>query len=409
MSASGDEKGAGVPFGTGRGVPNQGAPTEMQTSDGGTGGSQKAALPGGSGRIEWFDYAKGICILLVVMLHSTLGVGEAFAARGFAPEGFMHWIVAYAKPFRMPDFFMLSGLFLAYAIGRGWMHYLDKKVVHFLYFYIIWTVILATLKTTAKSGLDAEALGSVFLDAIVSPYVTLWFIYILPIYFVVTKLLRPLPAWALLGGAVLLKTIPIHTGWTAIDDFAVEYYVFFLGGYLLAPYIFKAAEWASNNVAQSLALIAGWAVLNGVMAFTPSPFAHWETLADLPLVSIAIGGLGATAIILIASLLSKFDPMPFIRFCGANSIVLYISFTLPMGFTRILLLKTGVVTDTGLAAMIVWMVACVAPLLVYMVLRHTPLRMLYERPAWAQLPYKAKSRSMAPSLAATAPHMAGRN
>ena len=65
-----------------------------------------------AGHIAWFDYAKGICIMLVVMMHSTLGVGEAFAARGLAPEGFMHWVVAYAKPFRMPDFFMLAGLFL---------------------------------------------------------------------------------------------------------------------------------------------------------------------------------------------------------------------------------------------------------------------------------------------------------
>lgn len=26
-------------------------------------------------RIPWVDYAKGICIILVVMMHSTLGVG----------------------------------------------------------------------------------------------------------------------------------------------------------------------------------------------------------------------------------------------------------------------------------------------------------------------------------------------
>ena len=110
----------------------------------------------GGTHVAWFDYAKGICIILVVMMHSTLGVGEAFAAKGLAPEGFMHWIVAYAKPFRMPDFFMLAGLFLSYAIGRGWLHYLDKKVVHFAYFYIIWTVILATIKTAATSGLDAQ-------------------------------------------------------------------------------------------------------------------------------------------------------------------------------------------------------------------------------------------------------------
>jgi uncharacterized membrane protein YcfT len=29
------------------------------------------------GRIDWVDYAKGICIVFVVMMHSTLGVEAA--------------------------------------------------------------------------------------------------------------------------------------------------------------------------------------------------------------------------------------------------------------------------------------------------------------------------------------------
>ena len=63
--------------------------------------------PGGR-RVDWVDYAKGICIVMVVMMHSVLGV-EAAAGQ----TGFMHALVAFAKPFRMPDFFLISGLFLA--------------------------------------------------------------------------------------------------------------------------------------------------------------------------------------------------------------------------------------------------------------------------------------------------------
>src|SRR5271169_5382624 len=58
-------------------------------------------------RVDWVDYAKGFCIVMVVMMHSTLGVGQAAGH-----EGYMHVLVAFAKPFRMPDFFMISGLFL---------------------------------------------------------------------------------------------------------------------------------------------------------------------------------------------------------------------------------------------------------------------------------------------------------
>ena len=30
-----------------------------------------------AGRIDWVDYAKGICIVMVVMMHSMLGVEQA--------------------------------------------------------------------------------------------------------------------------------------------------------------------------------------------------------------------------------------------------------------------------------------------------------------------------------------------
>ena len=34
-------------------------------------------LAGRSRRIDWVDYAKGICIVMVVMMHSVLGVEAA--------------------------------------------------------------------------------------------------------------------------------------------------------------------------------------------------------------------------------------------------------------------------------------------------------------------------------------------
>src|SRR3954449_12517789 len=86
-------------------------------------------------RVDWVDYAKGFCIIMVVMMHSTLGV-EAAAGQ----TSWMHAFVAFAKPFRMPDFFMISGLFLARVIARDWRSYIDRRVVPFFFFYVLgWT------------------------------------------------------------------------------------------------------------------------------------------------------------------------------------------------------------------------------------------------------------------------------
>src|SRR6195952_260324 len=134
-------------------------------------------------RVDWVDYAKGICIIMVVMMHSVLGV-EAAAGH----TGFMHHVVEFAKPFRMPDFFLISGLFLSRVIDRDWRTYLDRKVVHFAYFYVLWVTIQFGFKAPGlanEMGWSRVALS--YLESFIEPFGTLWFIYLLPVFFVVTK------------------------------------------------------------------------------------------------------------------------------------------------------------------------------------------------------------------------------
>src|SRR3954466_11339670 len=166
-----------------------------------------------AGRVDWVDTAKGICIVMVVMMHSTLGV-ELAAGR----DGWMHHAVEYARPFRMPDFFLISGLFLARVIDRGCRAYLDRKVLRFAYFYVRWVTIQFTFKApmfAAEQGWGG--VGLAYLEAFIEPFGTLWFIYLLPIFFVVIKLTRSVP-WPLiwLTGASL-EMAHVNTGWTVID------------------------------------------------------------------------------------------------------------------------------------------------------------------------------------------------
>src|SRR5256885_2851556 len=141
-------------------------------------------------RIDWVDYAKGICIVMVVMMHSVLGVELATRENGF-----MHVAVMFAKPFRMPDFFLISGLFLSLVIDRDWRTYLDRKVVHFAYFYVLWVTIQFGFKAPGFAAAQGWAhVGHEYLLSFIQPFGTLWFIYLLPIFFVVIKLTRRMPA-----------------------------------------------------------------------------------------------------------------------------------------------------------------------------------------------------------------------
>src|SRR4030088_384835 len=199
-------------------------------------------------RIDWVDYAKGICIVTVVMMHSVLGV-EAAAGQ----TGFMHLLVAFAKPFRMPDFFLISGLFLSVVIDRDWRTYLDRKVIHFAYFYVLWVTIQFGFKAPSFAAEQGWThVGALYLESFIEPFGTLWFIYLLPIFFVVTKATRRMPPLWIWSFAVALEMAHISTGWTVIDEFAARS-VYFYSGYLFASQVFKLSDRAPARPPPALA------------------------------------------------------------------------------------------------------------------------------------------------------------
>lgn len=322
-------------------------------------------------RIDWVDIAKGICIVAVVMMHSTLGV-EAAVGR----EGWMHYVVAFAAPFRMPDFFLIAGLFLSRRIDRPWASYIDRKVVHFAYFYLLWLVIQFAFKApgfAAEFGLTGTA--RMFAFALIEPFGTMWFVYILPIYFVVAKLARRLPWFVVFVAAALLEASDLHTGWLVVDEFANRF-VYFFAGYTFAPAIFTLAKRIEAAGAVSLAGVALWAVVNAA--------AVAAGVAGLPGVSLLLGLAGALAVAAVAVLLSRFSPAEALRYAGEHSLVIYLAFFLPMAIGRIALVELGIVPDVGTMSLLVTAGAVVAPLLLHAFVRGTPLRFLFERPAWAR-------------------------
>lgn len=325
-------------------------------------------------RVDWVDTAKGICIVFVVMMHSVLGV-EAAAGE----TGWMHAVVAFAAPFRMPDFFLISGLFLSNVIARDWKLYMDRKVVHFAYFYILWMTIQFAVKAPVFAGEMgwAGALRFYFVSFL-QPFGTLWFIYMLPIFFVVCKIAhdRGVPWQLMLAIGAALQIAPVHTGWLLVDEFASRF-IYFYAGYIFAPQIFKLADWARERMSVSAGYLLGWGVVNGGLVYL-----GW---AHLPIIALALGAAGAAAIILASALIVKAGHMEFLRHFGENSIVIYLAFFFPMGVARIILLKLGIL-DIGTVSLVVTAVAVVSPMILYWIIQKTGLGgFLFKRPAWAYL------------------------
>ena len=319
-------------------------------------------------RVDWADYAKGFCIIMVVMMHSTLGVEEA-AGR----DGFMHALVAFAKPFRMPDFFVISGLFLSRVIDRDWRTYLDRKVVHFAYFYVLWVTIQFAVKAPVFAAAhDWDYVAAQYALAFIEPFGTLWFIYLLPIFFVVTKAVRRVPPALIWFAAAALQIAAIDTGWTAIDEFAGRF-VYFYTGYLFAPRIFTFAAAVQARPGRAAAGLIAWALVNGGLVYAG--------VAGWPMIGLALGLVGAAAVIAFSALMAKAQVFEPVRYCGQHSIVIYLAFFLPMAATRTLLLKTGIVPDVGVMSLLVTTAGVLGALAIWWAAHATGATFLFERPA----------------------------
>jgi membrane protein DedA with SNARE-associated domain len=97
-------------------------------------------------------------------------------------------------------------------------------------------------------------------------------------------------------------------------------------------------------------------------------------------------------VVRVSALMSVYDVFKPLRYCGEHSIVIYLAFFLPMAATRSLLLHSGVISDIGTIALIVTFAGVLGALLMYWLLRWTPLSFLYERPRMFRLKDKPKSR-----------------
>ena len=333
---------------------------------------RSATAETGKERIAWVDYSKGIFSIAVVCLYATYYVQDAQGGKGW-----MQYWVDFAAPFRMPDFFLLAGLFLSATITRPWRSFLDTKVVHFVYFLVLWTSLYFILHLIQDARGPADPpLWLDYLHWYVDPFHMLWFIELLPVFYVVTRLLRRVPVFIVFAAAAALQIATIDSGWAQLDRFC-ERYVYFYAGYALAPLAFRIAAWAGQQRVAALAILMVWAVANEALVLAG--------MAGQPVIALALGFAGAVGVIVAGSLLSRYGWMNWLRYLGEHSIVVFLAFFLATAVTARLLDSLDIVEDIGTQQLIVIVASLIAPFILRRILRGTPGRYLFERPDWARL------------------------
>ena len=241
---------------------------------------------------------------------------------------------------------------------------------------MLWTAIQFAFKAPAFAAEHGVAgVAWLYLESFWEPFGTLWFIYLLPIFFVVTKLALSL-AHPAAGGVARRRRrceiAPIDTGWTVIDEFAARF-VYFYTGYCSRRASSRLASYVQALPESAFAGLAAWALLNGLLVF--------YGFSELPFVSLALGLIGAIAVVAVSALMAKTQSVP--SRCAISDKTPSSSTwpsSCPWRRAATVLIKGGWIADIGTISVLVTLAGVIGPVLLFWAVRHTPLRFLFARP-----------------------------
>ncbi|MEU5903352.1 acyltransferase family protein [Micromonospora sp. NPDC047467] len=250
-------------------------------------------VPAGSGRAQWADAAKGVCIILVVLWHVIVkDYLQIDWHLGVPVPGLWGALGEQFLPLRMPLFFTISGVFAANAVGRPWRTVARTRIAGFLYLYALWLLIhTAALAAAPDLPTDRATSALELLEQLTITPSNLWYLYALALYFTLAKVLRRAPRVLVLVPAAVLSAVAAAGLLDTPGNRAGLYQnlVFFLAGLHLRPQI---ERWAATATRRRLALTSGaYAVALAAMAAAGAQrwFGVW------PVVSVVAVAFGITA------------------------------------------------------------------------------------------------------------------
>ncbi len=272
-------------------------------------------------RIPWVYHARGLALLLIVYRHIVLGMKFS----GIEVSPLMYDLQLFFFNFRMPAFFILSGVFIAKSLKRkSEVQVAKDKAGNLLYPYILWACIMLLMQVNFSQFTNARRGWGDFFYIITQPRALdqLWYLMALfnasILYLLLNKFLKNKPALHIILALALYATAFFVEKYSIFRDL-FYFYIFLLTGTFLS-------EWLINS--EKRARILNTAYLKWLLPLFLIGQWFWFThikqsgLYEVPF--LIINFIGCYFLFTVAVLIARTKKSEWLDYIGRYSLYIYI-------------------------------------------------------------------------------------
>ncbi|GAC1454615.1 MAG: acyltransferase family protein [Chitinophagaceae bacterium] len=331
-----------------------------------------------SNRLAWIDYARGICIILVCYRHSFEGLKEAHLA--VADYHLLQVLNVSFYSFRMPLFFIVSGLFVSRSLQKkGLGDYIRGRFSIVFYPLIIWGSLQITLQLLLKNYVNGKPVPFDYINLIIFPRnptnnQQFWYLnalFFVGAFYAFFKAVLRFTLWHQMMLSLLLFSLAAYLGYNGISFYIFpdifHFYIYFCIGDIISSFIFKKET-------TDILLSPKWLIASAVFCiimqtiFTTINMNHLDDdyiNVTMPYLFLPISLSGCALMIQIAQILQKKDILKWLRVVGYHSLYIYLMHIMLIAAVRIVLLRVFHITYIPLIMFIAISLGVIIPVFVY--------------------------------------------
>ncbi|WP_162946378.1 acyltransferase family protein [Chitinophaga barathri] len=344
-------------------------------------------------RLAWVDYTRGIAIILVLYRHIFEGISRTGLPT--AEYSYLEHANIIFYSFRMPLFFILSGIFIGKSLAKRPVGKLiANKFSILLYPYFVWSILQVTLQLVLSKYVNADRHAADYAYILFFPrrIDQFWYLYALfnvTVLYMLTREKLKLGIWQqlLLGAGMYL--VSSYVTQKSIDlGFVYDilhYYIFFALGDLLSARILdqgnfsRFASWKTFLLLLPVFVAGQFYFLTKNLEVNDNLYVEaWQ-----PVLFAVIAVSGCAFMACIAFLLQRYNALRMLRVVGFHSLYIYVSHVLVASAVRLVLMKGLGVTNVPVLLVICLAAAIIIPIMIYNIAMHYGAWWLYslEKPA----------------------------